>query len=345
MKKKILAAIAAAVAFCATMSAQQGTPYVESCPECQPKTDLRPSMTVLLYPQGQASGKGIIENGVEITKGCQEDNGLRGPETCSQSGSRKNVGEDARMDFYFPAKPNGQMIIMTPGGGYSHLSTFNEGAYGSKWLTERGVTVCVLKYRMPNKHRTVTLDDVQNAFRYCRHHASDWGIRQIGVMGGSAGGHLASIASVLWTDEVTRPDFSVMLYPRITLPFGSQCSTKENLLGTEKDWEGNIEEYKELLKYYSAENHVNAQTPPAFIVLSADDNSVPGNIFVPYYLGLIENEVPVEVHIFPYGGHGWGFSSEEYKGKGKDKFARYRPQFESCLDRWLEDQRASYENK
>ncbi len=309
--------------------------YVESPADGLPKCDIRPSMTVLLYPEGQAAGKGIVENGVQVTNGPQEDNGLRGPETCSASGSRRNVGDDARIDIYFAPVPNGQMVVYTPGGGYSHLSTYNEGVYGAKWLTDRGISVAVLKYRMPNKHHTVPLDDVQNAFRYCRYHAAEWGVKQIGVMGGSAGGHLSSCASTMWVDEITRPDFAVLIYPRITLRRGELCDTKENLLGKDSEWDDNVDEHLRLLEYYSPDTHVNAQTPPTYIVLSANDNSVPATNFLPYYGKLLEYKVPVEVHIFPVGGHGWGFSSEEYKGVGKDKFAPCRPQFEATLQDWL----------
>lgn len=318
---------------------RNSVPYKESHPECQPKTDLRPDKTVLLYPEGQAAGKGIVENGVVITYGPTEDNELRGEETCTKSGSRKNVGDDARMDFYFPEKPNGLMVIMTPGGGFSHLSTFNEGAYGSKWMTDHGVAVCMLKYRLPNAHKTVPLDDVHNAFRYCRYHAAEWGIKKIGITGGSAGGFLSSLASVMYVDAITRPDFAVLLYPRITIRRGEKCSTKENLLGKDETWDDDVETHLKLLEYYSPDTHVNENTPPTFIVLSADDNSVPATNFIPYYTRLIENKVPVELHVFPTGGHGWGYSSEEYKGKGNDRFAHYRPEFEAALARWLEDQR------
>ena len=202
---------------------RNSVPYKESHPECQPKTDLRPDKTVLLYPEGQAAGKGIVENGVVITYGPTEDNELRGEETCTKSGSRKNVGDDARMDFYFPEKPNGLMVIMTPGGGFSHLSTFNEGAYGSKWMTDHGVAVCMLKYRLPNAHKTVPLDDVHNAFRYCRYHAAEWGIKKIGITGGSAGGFLSSLASVMPLQDRILPSCSI---PELLSAVGKSAAQK-----------------------------------------------------------------------------------------------------------------------
>lgn len=323
---------------CSLSMAAQGQ-FVESNPEFQPKTNLRPDKTVLLYPDGQAAGHGIIENGVEITFGPRENNGLTGEETNTKTGSRRNVGDQARMDFYFAPHPNGQMVIMTPGGGYEHLSSFNEGAYGSKWMTDRGISVCMLKYRMPNGHPTVPIDDVHNAFRYCRHHAKEWGITQIGVTGGSAGGHLASLASVMYDDEITRPDFAVLLYPRITLRRGEFCDTKVNLVGKDDQWNERVAEHEALLEEYSPDTKVNSNTPPTFIVLSANDLSVPGTNMIPYYSRLIECGVSTELHVFPEGGHGWGYSSEQFKGVGKDKFAHYRPDFERLLERWLTDRR------
>lgn len=342
MKRIVSLAAFVALSLSLTSISLRAQQYQESYPEFQPKTDLRPSMTVLLYPDGQTTSC-IVENGVQITKPATEDNELRGEETNTAGGSRRNVGNDARMDFYFPENPNGQMVIMTPGGGYEHLSSFNEGAYGSKWMVDRGITVCMLKYRMPNGHQTVPLDDVHNAFRYCRYHAAEWGIKQIGITGGSAGGHLSSLASVLYVDAVTKPDFAVLLYPRITLRRGEKCSTKNNLLGKDSQWDDKIDQHLKLLEYYSPDTHVTPDTPPTFIVLSADDNSVPATNMIPYYTKLIENGVSTELHVFPKGGHGWGYSSEEYKGVGKDKFSAYRPEFEHALERWLGEQRARIE--
>ena len=327
------------IGVCLFLGAQDrnSVPYKESYPEFQPKTDLRPDKVVLLYPEGQAAGKGIVEDGVEITFGPTEDNGLRGEEICNKSGNRRNVGDDARMDLYFPEKPNGLMVIIAPGGGYSFISTFNEGTYVAKWMVDHGITACVLKYRMPNGHKYVPLEDAQNALRYCRHHAAEWGVNKIGIEGSSAGGHLASFTSVMYKDDITRPDFAILLYPRITLRRNEECNTKENLVGKDEAWDNNIEAHLKLLEECSPNTYVNENTPPTFFVLSSNDKSVPATNFIPYYTRLIENNVPVELHVYPTGGHGWGFSSEEYKGKGKDKFSHYRPEFEKALERWLED--------
>ena len=111
----------------------------------------------------------------------------------------------------------GDKSTFVPGGGYTNLAMRHEGYWVAEWLNERGIAACILVYRMPRgTHHQAPIIDVQNAFRYCRHHAPEWGVRQIGVMGFSAGGHLAACASTLYVDEVTRPDFSILVYPVIT---------------------------------------------------------------------------------------------------------------------------------
>lgn len=317
--------------------------YKESYPEIQPKVDLRPDKTILLYPKGQNAKSFVKEGGKAITCPPREDNGLRGEEKCNAAGNRSNVGDDARMDFYLPKNGNGQMVVIFPGGGYHFLSTFNEGVYIAKFLLERGIAACVVKYRMPNLHQTVTLDDALNAMRYCRWYGNQLGIKQIGVMGGSAGGHVSTLISVHYTDSITRPDFAVLLYPRITLRRGERCGCTDYLIGTDDMWTDKLAEQQKALTLYSPDNFVNDQTPPTFMVLSADDKTVLATNMLPYYTKLIENKVPTELHVFPTGGHGWGFSKAEYKGpKGEDKFAHYRAEFEQSLTRWLEDQRQTY---
>jgi len=329
MKK--LSILAAAMLFAFSANAQV---YVESHSEIQPKTAIRPDATVLLYPDGQSGKIGIVENGVNVTNPALQDNELRGEETVSPDGNRGNIGEYARMDLYLPEACNGKMVIVCPGGGYSFVSSFNEGAYAAKWFYDRGIAVCVLKYRMPNVHPTVPLDDFQNAIRYCRHHAAGWGVSLIGAMGASAGGHLAACASTMFSDDVTRPDFTILLYPRLTLKRGEPCGTKDNLLGKDANWP-DVTEHLQALSYWSPESHVTAQTPPAFIVLSSDDKTVPATNPVPYYTRLIYSGVKAEMHVYPEGGHGWGFSAEKYVGEGKDRFVNCRQEFETALARWL----------
>lgn len=299
----------------------------------QPKSDLRPDETVLLYAdsfEGNVDpvyGKKISFAGYTMEK----DNGLTGPETMPANGNLGNISKHARIDLYFPKKPNGQMVVVCPGGGYSIVSSYNEGLYVADWFLSKGITVCVVKYRLPNHNHTVPYADIANAFRYCRANAEGWGVNQIGVIGFSAGGHLAATASNLWTDAVTRPDFSILIYPVITLTSGiTHHGTHKNLLGEKRMIQ---EKY---LDRYSLEKQVNRFTPPTFIALCSDDATVPAENSLMYYNKLIDVAVPVEMHIWPTGGHGWGFSSEKFNGKGKDRFAYARAEFEASLERWLE---------
>ena len=302
----------------------------------QPKSELRPHETVLLYADSfegttdPVYGKIISSAGFEMT----EDNKLTGPEDVPANGNIGNISRLARVDLYFPEKPNGQMVIVCPGGGYRIVSSYNEGLYVADWMLQQGITVAVVKYRMPNYNHKVPYSDVANAFRYCRDHATQWGVNQIGVMGFSAGGHLAATASNLWTDSVTRPDFSILIYPVITLnPGTTHHGTHKLLLGEKRMVQ---ERY---MDKYSMEKQAGRQTPPTFLALCSDDATVPAENSLMYYNRLIEMEVPVEMHIWPKGGHGWGFTSEKFAGEGKDKFAYGREEFYSSLARWLKNLR------
>jgi len=273
----------------------------------RPGCDLLPDYTVLLYPDGPVESNGI-------------------------------QGSEAIMDIYLPKENKTSLMTITcPGGGYNMLSVYNEGLYQAKWMVERGMACCVLKYRLPNRHYSIPLTDVQNAMRYLRHHAAEWGITKIGVTGFSAGGHLASCAATLYADEASRPDFAVLLYPRMTLRPDEECSTRDFLVGTPEDWKDNPEEYKRILDYYSPDNHVCENTPPFFIALSCDDDGVPADHFTALYSKLLENKIPVEIHVYPAGGHGFGFGDESLVGIGNDRFAKYRKEFNASLYRWLQE--------
>lgn len=285
---------------------------------------VEPDQTLRLYPEGQN-----IDKGLEGALGPLESNGFTREETVDQWGSLTYIGDNARVDLYFPENPNGQMVVVCPGGGYWHVSSFNEGTYVAEWMLERGVSVAVVKYRLPNGHWEIPLRDVQNVFRYCRANAADWGMDQIGVMGFSAGGHLAASATNLYTDSTTRPDFSILIYPVITMDKAlTHNGTRTCLIGEEST--------AGLEHRYSIENQVTENTPTSFLVHCTDDRTVPVENSIMYYESLLQHKVPVEMHIYPSGGHGWGFSSEKYKGKGKDNFSYARPEFEASLERWLE---------
>lgn len=305
----------------------------------QQVSGLKPSQTVLLYADSfegnvdPVSGEEIIYAGFEM----QESNGLTGRETIDDIGILRHVSDLARVDLYFPKKPSGQMVVVCPGGGYSKLSTYNEGLYVADWMLSKGITVAVVKYRIPDGHWTVPLEDVHNAFRYCRANAGKWKVDQIGVMGFSAGGHLAACASNLYVDEVTKPDFSILIYPVITFDFNIFSSrTRPSLIGDEEKWAGNEQKLSELADYFSMEKRVGPETPQTFISHCTDDKTLVENSLL-YYKSLVTHKVPVEMHIWKSGGHGWGFSSEKIVGKGNDKLGAHRQDFYNVLEHWLQN--------
>lgn len=282
-----------------------------------------PDKTVKLYPEGQSASKGLTENGKVITFGPGVSNGYDGrKEEVDEFGNRSIVGDDARLEFYFPSKPNGQMVVVCPGGGYATVCAVKEGKDVAKWMAQRGIATCVVTYRLPNGHAQVPLTDVQNAFRYCRAHSNEWGINQIGVMGFSAGGHLAAMSSNLYADDITKPDFSILIYPVIDL--GHHEGTSDELVGKSK----------KLKRQYSMQNRITSGTPRTFLALSQNDNVVNIHSSLWYYDKLNESGVKAEMYIFPGGGHGWGFLNEEVGGR-TDKLGAYRPLFSESLEKFL----------
>ena len=290
-----------------------------------------PTMTVMLYPEGQHVDRGIVEDGVEITLGPGVANDVDTTEFFwDADGSLNFVSDGARVEIYLPEERNGQMVVMCPGGGYGELSKRNEGDYVAQTLTARGYCVAVVCYRLPTGHDIIPPPDVQNAFRYCRYHAAEWGVTQIGVMGGSAGGHLASIVSTMYVDSITRPDFTVLLYPVISSEEAYRHGgTFRNLTGFDP----------ELMEYYSSDRRVTSDTPPAALFHSADDKGVKVENSIRYFNALRAAGVRAELYIFPTGGHGWGFTTMETAGR--DRLGKYRPAFFDALYAFLDDMAAS----
>ena len=317
--------------------------------EAQPMSDLRPQETVLLYATSNKGNTDPVQaKKVTFAKFTMaESNGITVPEEIQPNGNLANTSDLARFDLYFPKNPNGQMMIVCPGGGYRITSTYNEGLYVAHWMLQRGITVAVVKYRMPNLHYTVPLEDIQNTFRYCRAHAQGWGVSRIGVMGFSAGGHLAATVETMYVDAVTRPDFAVLIYPVITFDRNiTHSGTRRNMIGDEEDIvrQGkSLQEYrteqmtlKRLARKYSCDLNVTADTPPTYIALCTDDKTVNPENSIRMYRALIQNKVPVEMYIYPEGGHGWGFTSNEFRTDGKDRLDYCRGEFYTSLARFLE---------
>ena len=222
----------------------------------------------------------------------------------------------AVLTVYVANKPNGKAIVCCPGGGYQILAMNHEGHDMAAWFNAQGVTYAVLKYRMPNGHHEVPLSDALQAIRIMRQHADDWKLDKVGIMGFSAGGHLASTAATHYTED-SRPDFQVLFYPVISMDneIGHRGS-RENLIGKTPS--------EDLVKLYSNDLQVNAQTPPAFILHSSDDRGVPVENSLRYYQALVKNRVPVALHCYPVGGHGWGYyESFPYKHEWKGELEKW----------------------
>lgn len=251
--------------------------------------------------------------------GAPNSNELKGTEQELEKNRISNI-IDPTLTIYTPKKSNGMAIIMCPGGGYTRLAMDHEGHDMASWFNTQGITYAVLKYRMPNGHNEVPLSDAEQAVRILRSQAKEWNsdLNKIGIMGASAGGHLASTLATHYTSEETRPDFQILLYPVITMnPSKTHLGSRNNLIGMKPS--------DELVKRYSNELQITAQTPQAFIVLSGDDKAVPAENSVNYYLTLLTNNVSATMHIYPIGGHGWGFN---------DSFP-YKRQWTEELEKWL----------
>ena len=253
--------------------------------------------------------------------GAPNSNELSGAEQRQNNGEVSNVTEPT-LTVYPAARPNGMAIIMCPGGGYSRLAMNHEGHDMAPWLNTQGITYAVLKYRMPNGHHEVPLSDAEQAIRLLREHAAEWGVnpQRVGIMGASAGGHLAASLATLYSSDKTRPDFQILFYPVISMQKGvTHGGSRKNLIGENPS--------QELEQKYSLERQVSPRTPQAFIMLSSDDDVVPPINGIGYFLALRDHKVPASLHAYPTGGHGWGF---------RDSFT-YKRQWTEELEKWLRD--------
>lgn len=250
--------------------------------------------------------------------GAPNTNGIVEPESEARANRPTNITSPT-LTVYIAKNSNGQAIVACPGGGYVHLAMDHEGHDMASWFNAQGITYAVLKYRMPNEHHEVPLSDALKAIRLVREHAEEWNIKQVGIMGSSAGGHLASTAATHYTDD-SRPDFQILFYPVISMDLGiCHKGSRERLIGkTPTD---------NLVHLYSNELQVTAQTPPAFIMHSSDDRVVPVENSLRYYQALVQNKVPASLHCYPIGGHGWGYN---------DNF-KYKRQWTGELEKWLRE--------
>ena len=228
--------------------------------------------------------------------------------------------QNPSIEVYLPTKQiaTGEAVVIFPGGGYGILAYDWEGTDFAKWLNAQGIAGIVVKYRLPlskslTDPKEVPLMDAQRAIRLVRHHAAEWSINpaKVGIMGFSAGGHLASTLSTQYAHEVirtkdaidalsARPDYSILVYPVISFrDAAAHAGSRKNLLGENPS--------QELIDRFSGELHVNSQTPPTFLVHAQDDKGVPIENSLLYYQALHKNGVKASLHIYPSGGHGFGF--------------------------------------
>ena len=210
---------------------------------------------------------------------------------------------EPRMYAYPASKDNncGTAVLICPGGGYSGVSAVKEGAEIAKWFNELGVSAFVLYYRMPNGHYEIPLKDAQTALSIIHKRAREWKInkKKIGIMGFSAGGHLASTVGTHFKTKAERPAFMLLAYPVVTMNKDlTHKGSRDNLLGKNPS--------DELVKLYSNELQVNKQTPPTFIIHARDDGAVPIANSENLLEALQKNKVPAKLVTYDEGGHGFG---------------------------------------
>lgn len=214
------------------------------------------------------------------------------------------------IEVYLPNKRSatGQGVVICPGGGYSILAYDWEGTDIAKFLNSKGIAAFVLKYRLPDVLSSTVPDqvpllDAKQAMRIVRARATEWNINpnKIGIMGFSAGGHLASTLSTHF-EEDTKPDFSILIYPVISMDKSiTHSGSRNNLIGNHPS--------DEMIKLYSNELQVTTKTPPTFLIHATDDDVVPVENSLLYYQALKKNKVSTEMHIYPTGGHGFGLAN------------------------------------
>ena len=226
---------------------------------------------------------------------------------------RCKVSHTTETVFYIfkPEKPTGHCLVILPGGGYK---TVNLNFGWAKWLANNGITTMVVKYRLPNGHCQVPLEDAAAAIEYMRANADRLNInpQKIGVSGSSAGGHLAAWSSVV-LEGTQKPNFAVLHYPVISGQIWSnkpQWSTFECLLGK---WRT-----EEEIEKHSVDLLVNEQTPPTLILHCFDDPLAPIQNSILYYKALKANGIKASMHLYPSGGHSWKDYKEQWMNATKE---------------------------
>ena len=261
----------------------------------------QPAFDIDLWPNGLPNS-----NGIDTTQPYDD--------------AKQNFKPSIRVFLPDAAKSTGRAVVCCPGGGYSHLATGHEGYDWAPFFLERGIALVVLKYRMPHAVTDVPISDAKEALRVVRENAQKWNInpRKVGIMGSSAGGHLATTVAT-HSDSLTVPAFQILFYPVVTFDYKyTHKGSRHGLIGEQAT--------QETVDLYSNEKQVTSQTPQAILLLSDDDRVVPSPNSVNYYLALKRNNVKASLHIYPSGGHGWGFRTN----------FKYHDQMLADLSAWLE---------
>lgn len=223
---------------------------------------------------------------------------------------------------FLPENPNGMAIVCCPGGAYSHLASGHEGYDWAEFFNKQGIAFIVLKYRMPHGVKEVPFSDATEAMRIVRENAAKWKIdpKKVGIMGSSAGGHLATSIATHSTPE-TAPNFQVLFYPVVSMQPGvTHMGSHDNLIGRNASQEMN--------DLYSNAKQVTSQTSPAIMLLADDDDAVIPQNSAEYYLALKKAGVKkCSIHVYPSGGHGFGFRPE-YK---------YHKEMLADIEGWLKN--------
>lgn len=250
---------------------------------------------IMLYPEGPLD--------------CNE---LTVPESFASPEFIINISQPRMLAFPAAAdKANGTAVLICPGGGYAGVSQIKEGEEFARWFNEMGVSAFVLYYRMPNGHSEIPLKDAQQAMSIIRERAKEWKIKKskIGIMGFSAGGHLASTVGTHFKNKAQRPAFMILGYPVVTMDKNiTHAGSRTNLLGPNPT--------DEQVKLYSNELQVTKKTPPAFIIHAKDDNVVPIANSENLAKALEANKVPVKLVEYDEGGHGFGMRRKDIPVKG-----------------------------
>lgn len=248
--------------------------------------------------------------------GAPTENGLTGDEI--DYGDHVSNVTEPTLSVFLPEKCNGLAILVCPGGGYVDVWDRGEGYSLADWYTEQGIVYAVLKYRLPNGHTEVPLDDVHRAMDILKEKQAEYGFKKLGIQGCSAGGHLAATAATHFDTPEHRPDFQILFYPVITADLSfSHRGSVYGLLGRTPT--------PEMIELYSNEKQVTKDTPPAFIMANSDDFLVPVRNSIEYYTALQANRVSATLHVYPVGGHGW-FANSNFV---------YAEQWKSDLKQWL----------